>query len=77
MQSIYSVTESLAGRCSVIDLQTLSHTELENWSGKVSEGATLLNWMFAGGYPDLHARNLDTTRFYGNLLATHLERDIK
>jgi uncharacterized protein len=40
-------------------------------------GETLLKWIFMGGYPDLHARNIDPNRFYSNLLATYLELDIK
>jgi uncharacterized protein len=72
-----AVTESLAGRCSVVELQTLSHVELENWSGNISEGERLLEWILKGGYPALHARELAFERFYTNLIATYLERDVK
>ena len=72
-----NITESLAGRCTIVELQTLSHLELEKWSGKTSEGNQLLEWIFKGGYPDLHARSLDTERFYSDLIATYIERDVK
>lgn len=33
--------------------------------------------MLSGGYPELHSRGLDTDRFYGDYLATYLERDVR
>jgi predicted AAA+ superfamily ATPase len=72
-----NVTESLAGRCSVVELQTLSHMELERWSGMQAESEQLLQWIYEGGYPDLHARALDPERFFSDLVATYIERDVK
>ena len=71
------MTESLAGRVSIVELYTLSAGELERWSGTKADPATLLRWMFAGGYPELHARSLDPQRYYGDLVATYLERDVR
>lgn len=71
------VTESLAGRVSIVELYTLSARELERWSGTKADPATLLRWMFTGGYPELHARSLDPQRYYGDLVATYLERDVR
>lgn len=71
------VSESLAGRCTVVELENLSHAELEKHYGKVSEGETLLKWIFEGGYPDQHVRSLDPVRFFENLTATYIERDVK
>ena len=71
------VTESLAGRGSVLTLHTLSAREFEAWSGEALAAATLLEWMQRGGYPELQARGLDAERFYSDYLATYLERDVR
>ncbi|HPI13406.1 MAG: ATP-binding protein [Spirochaetota bacterium] len=71
------VTESLAGRVSVVELYTLSAGELERWSQTRADPSVLLRWMFAGGYPELHAGSLDPQRYYGDLVATYLERDVR
>lgn len=71
------VSESLAGRAGVVELNTLSLRELESWSGKEASGDQLLQWLTAGGYPKLHAQELNRERFFSNLIATYLERDIR
>jgi predicted AAA+ superfamily ATPase len=71
------VTESLAGRSSVLTLHTLSAREYETWSGKTLDREALVEWMLAGGYAELHSRGLDAERFYGDYLATYLERDVR
>ena len=71
------VTESLAGRSSVLTLHSLSAREYEGWSGKTLDRDALVEWMLKGGYPELHNRGLDTERFYGDYLATYLERDVR
>ena len=37
----------------------------------------LVEWMLKGGYPELHSRGLDAERFFGDYLATYLERDVR
>ena len=69
--------ESLAGRVAIIDLYSLSASELEAWSGRSAEGDTLLEWIFSGGYPELYARQLEPQRFYSDYVATYLERDVR
>lgn len=71
------VTESLAGRASVLTLHSLSAREYEAWSGEALDREGILRWMLRGGYPELHARGLDAERFYGDYLATYLERDVR
>jgi uncharacterized protein len=72
-----NISESLAGRASILNLETLSLKELENWSGKKAEKTQLLSWMIQGGYPALHAQNISTQRFFSSLVATYIERDVK
>jgi predicted AAA+ superfamily ATPase len=71
------VTESLAGRSSVLTLYSLSAREYEAWSGKTLDRSALLEWMLKGGYPELHSRGLDAEQFFGDYLATYLERDVR
>lgn len=71
------VTESLAGRASVLTLHSLSAREFEDWSGTTVERQSLVEWMLTGGYPEIHSRGLDPARFYGDYLATYLERDVR
>jgi len=71
------VTESLAGRASVLTLHSLSALEYEAWSGETLNRAGVLRWILTGGYPELHAKGLDAERFYGDYLATYLERDVR
>lgn len=71
------VTESLAGRSSVLTLHPLSAREIEAWSGSSLDRSGLVGWMLRGGYPELHSRDLDAERFYGDYLATYLERDVR
>jgi len=71
------VSESLAGRTTIFDLHSLSLKELERSSGKIAEGKQLLEWIWTGGYPELHAKKLDPERFYSDYVATYLERDVR
>ncbi|MFH1812173.1 MAG: ATP-binding protein [Pseudomonadota bacterium] len=71
------VSESLAGRCSVTRLHTLSALEIERFWGTPLEREALIRCMFLGGYPELHARALDPERFYRDYLVTYLERDVR
>lgn len=71
------VTESLAGRSALLTLHSLSAKEYEASSGTKIDRDTLVDWMLVGGYPELHSRGLDAERFYGDYLATYLERDVR
>ena len=71
------ITESLAGRCSILQCHSLSAREYENWRGQTIEGDRLLAWMYQGGYPELHAKELPAELFFSDYLATYLERDVR
>jgi predicted AAA+ superfamily ATPase len=74
---MHGVTESLAGRTSLLTLHSLSAREYEAWSGTTLDREGLVGWMLRGGYPELHSRGLDAERFFGDYLATYLERDVR
>jgi predicted AAA+ superfamily ATPase len=68
-----SISESLAGRCAVCELETLSFDEARK-GGEIS----LEELIVRGGFPELHARReLDHHDFYTGYLATYLERDVR
>ncbi len=71
------VSESLAGRIAVIECFPLSAIEFERWKKTPVEGDLLIDLIYKGGYPELHAKNLDPERFYSDYLATYLERDVR
>ncbi|MGZ6442171.1 MAG: ATP-binding protein [Pseudobdellovibrionaceae bacterium] len=64
-----NVSESLTGRASYFDLNTLSLHEL----GPKPLGASVLK----GGWPELHVdEDLDPTRYLNDLILTFIEKDI-
>lgn len=71
------VTESLAGRCSIVTCHSLCAKEFELLIKKRLEGERLWDWIWSGGFPELHAKRLNTEHFYSNYLATYLERDLR
>ncbi len=71
------VSESLAGRISLIELHSLSLRELEAGLGQSAEGDTLWRWLLRGGYPEIYAEDLEADRFYADYVATYLERDVR
>lgn len=66
------VSESLAGRCAVLHLQTLGWVEL------LEAGRTLAATacMWRGGYPELHV-GADPDLWFPAYVATYLERDVR
>lgn len=70
------ISESLAGRCSILHCYTLSLREFVAWQNKTPDSEDLLEWIWKGGYPELHAKSLDPESFYSDYLATYLERDV-
>jgi hypothetical protein len=68
------VSESLAGRCAVFSLGTLSARELG--TGPERAAADALLWR--GGYPELWAHpDLSRDLWIGSYVATYLERDVR
>src|ERR1700757_4180722 len=69
-----NVSESLAGRADIAELETLSLSEIQSALPK----ATPENAIVRGGFPELHADpDIDHVAFYNSYLATYLERDVR
>lgn len=68
------VTESLAGRADIIDLETLSLDEIRAALPQTRVESALVR----GGFPELIANaEIDPVAFYNSYLATYLERDVR
>ncbi len=71
------VSESLAGRADVIELDTLSLGEIRAAPGDVSRMA-IDDVVVRGGFPELYANpDIDAGAFHNSYLATYLERDVR
>ncbi|HET6179690.1 MAG TPA: ATP-binding protein [Candidatus Sulfotelmatobacter sp.] len=69
-----SVSESLAGRADIAELETLSLAEIR----RVLPETTAERVIVRGGFPELHADpDIDHVAFYNSYLATYLERDVR
>jgi predicted AAA+ superfamily ATPase len=69
-----SVSESLAGRADIVELETLSLAEIQ----AALPQTTPENAIVRGGFPELHADpDIDHVTFYNSYLATYLERDVR
>ena len=73
------VTQSLAGRATLIELHALSLKELAD-AGALP--ASLDAWLVAGGYPAIHARQLVSeanavARYHADYVQSYLERDVR
>jgi len=68
------VSESLAGRSDIVELETLSLAEIRRtFPGSSAETAVV-----RGGFPELHANpEIDFVAFYNSYVATYLERDVR
>ena len=72
--SMKSVSDSLAGRADVAELETLSLAEIR---GAWPE-TPVVRAIVRGGFPELHADpDIDHVDFYSSYLATYLERDVR
>jgi len=68
------ISESLAGRCAVLNMLNLSAAELKDALGRFDEN----QYLYKGGYPELYARpDMDSHFWYGAYLSTYLERDVR
>jgi len=69
-----NLTESLAGRCGIINLQPLSAHELT----KSNQLITIEEYISAGGFPALYAdKDVVRKHWYPSYIATYLERDVR
>jgi predicted AAA+ superfamily ATPase len=69
-----SVSDSLAGRADIVELETLSLAEIHAAFPQTAVEAAIVR----GGYPELYANpEIDPVAFYNSYLATYLERDVR
>ena len=68
------VSDSLAGRADIVDLETLSFREISEALPSTTAEAAL----WRGGFPELQANaDIDAVAFYSSYVATYLERDVR
>ena len=73
-QLMQGVSESLAGRCGILQMMTLSAAEF--LAADIDYQET--GYLMTGGWPELHARDdRDAHFWYAGYLATYLERDVR
>jgi uncharacterized protein len=73
-QLMKNVSESLAGRADIVELETLSLTEIQGALPATAIEAAIVR----GGFPELYANlDIDLAPFYNSYLATYLERDVR
>ena len=69
-----NVSESLAGRADIMELETLSMAEIHQALPKFGLERAIVR----GGFPELYANpDIDAAAFYNSYLATYLERDVR
>jgi len=68
------VTQSLAGRACLIELYPLRLKELQDGH---THKLAIDNLLLQGGYPAVHARQLDPTRYYADYVGSYIERDVR
>lgn len=68
------VSESLAGRADIVELETLSLAEIRRALPATRPESAIVR----GGFPELHANpKIDSVAFHNSYLATYLERDVR
>jgi predicted AAA+ superfamily ATPase len=68
------VSESLAGRADIIELETLSLAEIRRAHARTGLETAIVR----GGFPELHANlEINAAAFYNSYIATYLERDVR
>lgn len=67
------ISESLAGRVRILNLETLSASEL-NQAGLLENPR---DFLWKGGFPEIWAENLEASDFFEDYIQTYLERDLK
>ncbi len=72
------VSESLAGRCGIVELENLSRGEIGAVQPLADTGEALVSLMTRGLFPELwRVPDLPRRDFYSSYLATYLERDVR
>ncbi len=63
-------SDSLAGRIGIIEIPTLSASEVESFQGRSIEGPALLDLIWRGGFPELHRDRRQPERFFASYIAS-------
>ena len=71
------VSESLAGRVSILNLHSISASELARHYKINPKPVKLLEWIIKGGYPEIYEHKLEPNRFFSDYVATYIERDVQ
>jgi predicted AAA+ superfamily ATPase len=73
---MHALSESLAGRCAVLELDTLASTEIV--AAFPGEAILPEEVLWRGGFPELwRDREVEPRLFYSSYVATYLERDVR
>lgn len=73
---MHALSESLAGRCAVLELDTLASTEIV--AAFPDEAILPEQILWRGGFPELwRDREIESRLFYSSYVATYLERDVR
>jgi predicted AAA+ superfamily ATPase len=67
------ISESLAGRVRILNLGTLSASEL----GRTKLLKNFRDLLWKGGFPEIWAENLNSNDFFDDYIQTYLERDLR
>ena len=74
-QLMARASESLAGRVVLLELHSLSVTELKNHFQKKPK--SLIELMFKGGYPEVWAGPLSMDDFFSSYISSYIQKDIR
>ncbi len=69
-----SVSQSLAGRTSMLNLLPLTHNEVKRFDQPLE---TIDQFMFSGSYPAVYDQRIDPSGWYSSYVATYIERDVR
>jgi predicted AAA+ superfamily ATPase len=73
---MHALSESLAGRCAVLELDTLASVEI--LAAFPKDGLLPEDILWRGGFPELwRNREIEPRLFYSSYVATYLERDVR
>jgi hypothetical protein len=73
-----NVSDSLAGRCGLVELENLSLDEIRARTLVEDDADAIIRMLVRGQFPELwRVRELPTSDFYAPYLATYLERDVR
>ncbi|MFW7378355.1 MAG: ATP-binding protein [Oligoflexus sp.] len=77
-QLMAGVSESLAGRVAIVELETLMLSEILTEQPRLFDQQRLEEILIRGFFPELWRNmNMDPTEFYRSYVATYLERDLR